>query len=177
MKKLLSILLVLTLVGCSKVNVSYDTSVDVMGDIWGRMNKDLPVFGGNLMDQHMDSPGEFKLDAEDAEAELEAMYYVPVEVISSLKDGATCVHLMNQNTFTSACFKVDNPKEVGEKIADNIRNANWMCGFPDKLVMMMGDTYVIYAFGAEELVDSFKKTVEDAFMGTSKVLVDEYLAY
>ena len=31
----------------------------------------------------------------------------------------------------------------------------WMCGFPDKLVVAVVDEYVVAAFGAEDLVDTF----------------------
>ena len=47
--------------------------------------------------------------------------------------------MMNANTFTAGAFHVASSSDVDSVVSDlkdNIMNRQWMCGFPDKLVIL-----------------------------------------
>ena len=47
-----------------------------------------------------------------------------------------------------------------------------MCGFPDKLVVLTYDQYVVSLYGAEDLVDTFRDKFTAAY-GDASVAYDE----
>ena len=89
-------------------------------------------------------------------------------------DAATLQHMMNTNTFSSAFAKLkDSSKaeEFAENYKTELQGQRWMCGFPDKMVVISVTDYVMMANGAEEcvndLVDACSEVAPD-----STVLVD-----
>ena len=93
----------------------------------------------------------------------------------SLIDGAaSLVHMMNLNTFTCGAFHVSDAGNVSTVAAD-IRSAvqgkQWMCGFPDKVVVISVADYVMMAYGAEECVDDLVEACSEV-APDSTVLVD-----
>lgn len=64
---------------------------------------------------------------------------------------------------------------VVSDLKDNIMNRQWMCGFPDKLVILTLGDYVISCYGAEDLVDQFSEKVTEAFTDAA-VVCDEAIA-
>ena len=48
----------------------------------------------------------------------------------------------------------------------------WMCGFPDKLIVVSVDNYLISCFGAEDLVNTFRDKLQAAYSG-AVVITDE----
>ena len=87
------------------------------------------------------------------------------------------MHLMNANTFTAGAYHVAeaaNTAAFVSAVQENIMGRQWMCGFPDTLIMVQfGDSYVVSAFGNAELIESFK-TQLTAVGG--EVLAEESLA-
>jgi hypothetical protein len=56
-------------------------------------------------------------------------------------------------------------------------NRQWMCGFPDDLVIYsVGANYVAAVFGAEDLVDNFEEALETVYTST-KILYNEDLTF
>ena len=54
-------------------------------------------------------------------------------------------------------------------------NRQWMCGFPDKLVILTLGDYVVSCYGAEDLVDQFSGKVTETFADAA-VACDEAIA-
>jgi len=83
--------------------------------------------------------------------------------------------MMNANTFTCGAFHLTNKDDV-ESVAQDLRDAiqtkQWMCGFPDKLVVLTYDQYVVSLYGAEDLVDTFRDKLT-AVYGDAAVAYDE----
>ena len=68
--------------------------------------------------------------------------------------------MMNANTFTAGAFHVASSSDVDAVVSDlkdNVMSRQWMCGFPDKLVILTLGDYVISCYGAEDLVDQFSE--------------------
>ena len=74
--------------------------------------------------------------------------------------------MMNANTFTCGAFKVKNADDVAslaELLKDNILKRQWMCGFPDKLVVASVDDVVLAFFGKNDNIDTFKAKLTEAY--------------
>ena len=75
---------------------------------------------------------------------------------AAVDEAASLVHMMNANTFTAAAYHATgDTAELAQQLRDNIMHRQWMCGFPDKLVVAEVGEYVVTVFGANELVDTF----------------------
>lgn len=74
-------------------------------------------------------------------------------------DAANLMHMMNTNTFSSAIFHLKDAK-TAESFAKDYNSAimgtRWMCGFPDKVMVVSVGEYIIVGFGKADLIDTFK---------------------
>ena len=97
-----------------------------------------------------------------------------------IDDGASMMHMMNQNTFTAGVYHVtsaDDVQAVADAVKENILNRQWMCGFPDDLVVYsVGTSYVAVVFGAEDVVDNFEEELQEVYT-SAKVLYEEDLNF
>ena len=110
--------------------------------------------------------------------ELDYSLSFPAADAGKLSDAASLTHMMNANTFTAGAFHVASSSDVDSVVSDlkhNIMNRQWMCGFPDKLVILTLGDYVISCYGAEDLVDQFSEKVTEAFTDAA-VVCDEAIA-
>ncbi|MBR3599435.1 MAG: hypothetical protein IKL53_06085, partial [Lachnospiraceae bacterium] len=133
------------------------------------------IAGGDYNNSVMDAPGAFNVS--DVES-LDAMLGVPADAASYVDDAASMMHMMNANTFTAGAYRVTdaaNQQDFCDKLKDNIMNRQWMCGFPDTLIIVsIGDNYVVSAFGNAEIIDTFK-TKLTAEYPMSKIVYEESL--
>ena len=90
----------------------------------------------------------------------------PAEDAALIDGAASLTHMMNLNTFTSGAFHAVSAQDV-TKLADDLHTAiadkQWMCGFPDKLVIVTLDQYVISMYGHEELINTFRDKLQAAY--------------
>ena len=95
-----------------------------------------------------------------------------------IDDAASMMHMMNANTFTAGAYHIAdaaNQQAFCDKLKDNIMNRQWMCGFPDTLIIVtIGDNYVVSAFGNAEVIETFK-TKLTAEYPVAQVLYEENL--
>lgn len=179
---LMAIVMIFALAACGakeepkapEVNIA--DALELMNTVWaGYADADkFPAAGGDFTEENgvMDGPGKF--DVTDAEFAM-TMFCLPADCAGMVDDGASLFHMMNTNTFTGAAFRVknaDDTAKLAEKVRDAIKGNQWMCGIPDKLAVMAVGNYIVYAFGAEELVDTFKAKTASAYDMT-QTLFDE----
>ncbi len=178
MKKLgilgLSIVLALGLVGCgddkkdagkttteasTEAALEITDSLEIFTTVWGTYGEDekFAIAGGDYNNSVMDAPGKF--DVADAES-LDAMLGVPADGAAMIDDAASMMHMMNANTFTAGAYHMADPanqQTFCDSLKNNIMNRQWMCGFPDTLIVVtIGDSYVVSAFGNAEIIENFK---------------------
>ena len=186
MKKIVTLLLavamLLTLVACG--NGSKDTTANgeettasqaveskdpltVLQTVWASYGDDekFAVAGGDMSEENskMDEPGVFSLENKE---ELDATLGLSAEAAEKVDSAASLVHMMNANTFTCGAFKVKNAGDVAslaDLLKDNILKRQWMCGFPDKLVVASVDDVVLAFFGKNENIDTFKAKLTAAY--------------
>ena len=191
MKKLLAFVLVLVmgltiLAGCTSNNeqptepvvAGPASALEVMDTIWAKYGDDekFPVMGGNPEGGAMEGPAVW-----DAEYLVNLSYSLQLAEsdMENVADAATMIHMMNANTFTSAVL---NLKEGVDKAAfaasakDAVMNAQWMCGFPEKLVIAdMGGQYLLIAYGINDAMGPFEAKLAEAYP-TASVLYNEAIA-
>ena len=99
--------------------------------------------------------------------------------IALIDDAASMMHAMNQNTFTAGAYHVANAGDVEMLISDledNIMNRQWMCGFPDTLVIVKVDANtLVSAFGEATNIENFKNKLTAAYSG-AEVVSEQSLA-
>lgn len=124
-----------------------------------------PVVGGSLDKPVDDAPGTFPVDDAD---NLDYMLHFPADKADLIDDAASLTHMMNANSFTCGVFHVKNSADVSvvtDALRQNVQNTQWMCGFPDKLVVLTYGEYVVALFGADDLVDDFVNTMTATYTG------------
>ncbi len=158
--------------------VEITDSLEIFTDVWATYGDDekFAIAGGDYNNSVMDAPGKFAV--EDKES-LDSMLGVPADSAAYIDDAASMMHMMNANTFTAGAYHVAdsaNQKTFCDSLKDNIMNRQWMCGFPDTLIIVtIGDEYVVSAFGNAEIIETFK-TKLIAQYPVAAVMYEESLA-
>ena len=187
MKKILTLtiaaVLVFSLVSCAKKDkedVTTGTSaadvqkngpksaLEILETVWKKYSADdkFAAMGGSEKNMKEDAPGEFDLG--DAEA-LDFELGFPKAEVGKLDDAASLLHMLN-HVKNSADIEA-----LAAKIKDNILARNWMCGFPEKLVIMTVGDYIVSVFGAAELISTFTAKLTDSY-GSVRQLFDVPIA-
>ena len=150
--------------------------LNLLNTVWKSYSKDdkFPASGGDYSEENAkdDAPGKF--DVSDS-AVLESTLAVPEASADLLKKAASLTHMMNLNTFTAGAFQLKDSKNAdkfAKAMKESIENRRWVCGFPDKFVIIKVNGYVVSAFGAEDLIDTFKSKTLKAYQD-AKVYCEE----
>ena len=184
MKRTLSLMLALvmavSLMACGKKDDGKNNadapadSLALLTKVWDSYTDDekFPAAGGDYETSVDDAPGAF--DPSNAD-NLNFLLTVPTEDASLIDDAASLMHMMNANTFTCGAFRLKDAADadaVCTAIRDGLNSKQWMCGFPDKLIVVSVDNYLISCFGAEDLVNTFRDKLQAAYSG-AVVITDE----
>ena len=153
-----------------------ESAVALLTAVWDTYGEDemFAAMGGGGSETAefvQDGPGKFLTDSAES---LDYTLGLPADSASKIDDAASLMHMMNANTFTCGAFHVaksDDVTAVADSLKDNILKRQWMCGFPDKLVVITVGDYVVSAFGNEELIDNFKSKLMAVYQ--SAVLAHE----
>lgn len=151
-------------------------ALDVLNTVWGTYadNEKFAAMGGDYTNNVMDAPGACTLS--DAES-LDALFGLPTASAGDVNAAASLMHMMNANTFTSACYQLAEGSDSAafvQSIKENILARQWMCGFPEILIIVEVDGCIVSAFGNGEIVTLFKDKLAASFNAT--VLVEEPIA-
>lgn len=135
-----------------------DDARTILDAIWNTYSDEekFPAAGGDSEHAVDGAPGSF--DTSNAD-NLSYLLTFPADDASLIDSAASLVHMMNLNTFTCGAFHVADANNV-TKLADDlhatIQAKHWMCGFPDKLVIVTVGQSVFSVYGNEELVNTFR---------------------
>ena len=178
MKKLISLALVLAmaltiLAGCGATadnggnNAAAPASaLEVLENVWALFGDDekFPVMGGDFEASVMDAPAVWNSDLL---VDLSYSLQLPEAEMAKVADAATMIHMMNANTFTSAVLHLNEGEDVAAFAAsakESIMAAQWMCGFPEKLVIAdMGGNYLLIAYGLNDAINPFEAKLAEAY--------------
>ena len=174
MKKIISLVLAavltLSLAACGTKNDSKGdqpaapaSALDLLEKVWSTYTDDekFPAAGGDYSEANSkeDAPGVYDLTDR---AAVDSALGLPET--AKVDQAASLVHMMNQNTFTAAAYHcTDDADALATALRDNIQQRQWMCGFPDKLVIATLGNYVVSVYGDEELVNTFRDKLQAAY--------------
>ena len=133
------------------------SALEILEKVWSKYSTDekFPTTGGSEKHMKDDKPGKF--DVSDAEA-LDFDLGFPKAQASEIDDAASLMHMLNQNNFSCGVYHVKgsgNAEALAGKIKENILARQWLCGIPEKLVILTVGDYIVSVFGAGELTDTF----------------------
>ena len=116
-------------------------SAQILQKIWDSYAEDerFAVFGGSVEMSVSDGPGDLDISAVE---ELTTRYLLPQDKLNMVTEGASLVHLMNNNIFTAVVIRLADSGQIRD-FADSwragIRDNRWICGQPDRLLLAQPD--------------------------------------
>lgn len=149
--------------------------VTLLNSVWALFAEDekFAVTGGDFSSEELiQEAGSFSLENPDS---LDYVAGFPAAEIGNIDSAATLMHMMNQNTFTAGAYHVVDGADMAalsKAIRNNIMDRMWMCGFPDKLIVVNVGDYIVSAFGKNQPIDNFAAHLVEAYP-TAKIVVDE----
>ncbi len=148
-------------------SVSIADGVELLTTVWDSYDEadKFPVMGGDTSEENMNTegPGVYGLDDT---AALDSTLGFPAASISQIDGAASLMHMMNANTFTCGVYHVKEDTDIDQlagTVKENILNRQWICGFPDQLILMKVDRYLVAFFGAKDITDTFKTNLMAAY--------------
>lgn len=153
------------------------SALEVLETVWANYAEEekFAVIGGSMAAPVDGAPGSYDITDENITFNL----LIPAEQLANVTEAASMIHMMNANSFTGAVYKLAGgvkAADFGAAMKDAIMNNQWMCGFPDKLLISsFGDTYVLVAFGVNDAMNPFQQHFEAAYPGF-ETLTDEAIA-
>lgn len=148
-------------------SVSIADGVELLTTVWDSYDEadKFPVMGGDTTEGNMNTEGPGQYGLEDTAA-LDSTLGFPAAAIDQIDSAASLMHMMNANTFTCGAYHVTDEADM-DKLADtikeNILNRQWMCGFPDQLIIVKVDRYLVAFFGEKGITDTFKTKLMAAY--------------
>ena len=181
---MLALVMVLSLAACGKQGGGSAASVDVespealLSAVFAPYAEDekFPIAGGDAVNMVMDAPG--AMDMADLET-IDFMVGLPADAAAHVDAVASALHMMNANTFTAGCYRVTesaNMDAVVKALQENIQARQWMCGFPEILVIYTVGNYVVSAFGNQQVVDTFTSHLNAVYGEAAVEAVSEPIA-
>lgn len=186
MKKILSIILVLTMVlsltACggktqepegTPAQAEPASALEVLTTIWNDYAEEekFAVIGGNIENYVDGAPGEYNMEY------AENMTYnllIPADQTANVTEVASMIHAMNANTFTGAVYKLAGGVAAADFAAamqTAVQSNQWMCGFPETLLIRnFGDTYVLVAFGVNDAMTPFTAHMDAVYPGFETIV-------
>lgn len=154
-----------------------EAPVDILSATWAKYADDEKFFamGGDFNNVVDNAPGAY--DITDAEA-LASQLVCTGDAATMIDGAASLMHAMNANTFTGAAYHLTDAKNADAFVAamqENIKNNQWMCGFPETLLIVTLGDYVVVSFGAADITATFKTHLTASFESAT-VAVEEAIA-
>ena len=128
------------------------SALELLTNVWAAFPEDgkFSVMGGDAENPNFEGPGAVTLPG----AEGNALWNlnIPEDQLSNFTEAATLMHAMNTNTFACGAMKLTEGTDktaVAAAIKDGILGTHWMCGFPEKMVVVSAGDYLVVAFGLD----------------------------
>ena len=151
--------------------------LSIFNTVWATYADDekFAAAGGDYENMVMDAPGVCGLT--DTEA-LDSLFGIPASAVSNVVSAASLMHMMNANTFTAACYELAAGADAAafaEEVKTNILARQWMCGFPETLIVVELEGCVLSAFGNNDIIQLFKDKLASCY-SSANVLVETPIA-
>ncbi len=182
MKKLLTLLLAavmtVSVVACSsKPNDSQadapeiTDALEILTTVWGTYEEAemFPVGGGDSANLNFEGPAKFDVAAVE---ELDVTLGLPADLAGQIDDAASMMNAMMANNFTAGVYHLTDASAAEDFTAtlkDALLAKQWMCGMPEKVVIITVGDYVVSVFGLSDLLDTFTEKLTTEYPSASVV--------
>lgn len=185
---LLAVVMVVALAACGgntdadkedENKITIESPAALINDVWSTFAEEekFPVMGGDFENMVDGEAGAISIA--DAEA-VNSTLHIDETGLSYVSEAAALTHAMNANTFTAASYKLAdsaNAQALVDSLKASITSTQWMCGFPDTLIIYtVADEYVVAAFGNAEAIENFKTKLAAVYGENATLSVEESLA-
>ena len=142
------------------------SALEVLENVWALYGDDekFPVMGGDPANGAMDAPAVW---SNDVLVDLSYSLQIPEAEMEKVADAASMIHMMNGNNFTGAVLHLNEGEDAAAfatNAKDSIMAAQWMCGFPEKLVVVdLGGNYLLVAYGINDAMGPFEAKLAEAY--------------
>ena len=152
-------------------------AVSALSAVWNEVVADealIAAFGATSAEEiagYFMAPAAF--DMSDLET-VSATFQISADNAASVEEIAYVMHMMNANNLTAAAYVLAEGTDAidfANGLKDDIAAAQWMCGFPEKLVIAEADGVVIAAFGGAAVIDAFNTVL----VANGTVLVNDMI--
>ena len=158
--------------------ITIESPVALLDSVWAKIPEEekFPVMGGDFSAPVDNAAGAFNIaDVENAVA----MLHITEDNLALVDNVASLTHAMNANTFSAAAYHVADAANVEAftgSLKESIKATQWMCGFPDTLIIYtVGEDYVVAAFGNAQAIESFKTNLVAEYGENATLNVEEAL--
>ena len=161
------------------------SAVDAINRIWEVMPEDFKpmTFGGETESEEIVENAAAAHSIGDG-TRLDADFGYPAGMIDKISEAAALRHMMNVNSFTCGAYALNDSADaqaVADGITDALMNRSYLCGAPQWLVVMsvqdsfmsVQDSFIVSAFGAEDIINAFKEAAVSVYGDRLTVLCDQ----
>ena len=146
----------------------------VLNNIWALYTEDSKFFamGGDYNAMVDGAAGVVDVTVTDF---LNVSLIVPEAELANIAEAASLLHAMNANTFTGAAYVLAEGADQAAFVAamqTAIQGNQWMCGFPETLLIAKCDGAIVVAFGNGEVMTVFNTNLTTAY-AEAGILVNE----
>ncbi len=137
----------------------------VLFQLWEQMGEEnqFPIMGGHMSTGISGTPGNYDVTyAEDMQYNL----LVPAEQTGNIAEAASMIHMMNANSFTCGAYLLNegvDAQAFADAMQAAIQGNQWMCGFPERLIITQIDNVIVVAFGVGDLMTPFAESLGIAY--------------
>ena len=149
-----------------------NTATAVLRAAWDKYAEEQKFYpmGGDY-DNLVEGAGDVPLASEF----LTSNMLVPAEQTANIAEAGSLLHGMMPNNFTCGAYKlVEGADETAFVTAMQtaIQGNQWVCGFPETLLVMKADGILVVAFGNGEIISTFKTNLTAAY-AEAEVVIEE----
>ncbi len=146
----------------------------VLNNIWALYTEDTKFFamGGDYNAMVDGAAGVVDVTVTDF---LTFSLIVPEAEVANIAEAASLLHAMNANTFTGGAYVLAEGADQAAFVAamqTAIQGNQWMCGFPETLLIAKCDGVIVVAFGNGEVMSTFNTNLTAAY-AEAEILVNE----
>ncbi len=150
-------------------SVAGNGALTILETVWNATAEEskFMAMGGSMAAPVNGAPGVVEITDTDM---LTGTLQVPADLLGSITEAASLMNGMMLNNFTSGAFRVTGDVAAfAAALRNGIQSTQWMCGFPEQLVVYTVGEYVVYAFGLGDFVNGFNTAMTASY--TDAVMV------
>lgn len=137
-------------------------AADLLNKVWATYADEEKFFamGGDMNNPADNMAGKYDITLVE---DLDATLGLPQASAGLIDDAASLMHAMMANNFTGAAYHLKADTDAVafvDALKTNIQSRQWICGFPETLLIATVGDYVVSAFGSADIIATFKAKLQ-----------------